>query len=155
MTAMLAVPSHLKIIRPLAALLLMFWMAGLGCVIGCEMSIAAGTPKEEEAAAAAAIAESADSCPMASRDCCQKAEEDGAESVETTPKHTGAPSCCPLTEQVADAARKVSNADVPLAEAGSPLSLTSNSNPPSKLSFQKPPVMNKGSTHLRCCVFLI
>ena len=148
MPAMVALPPHFKMIRPLAALLLIFWMAGLGCVIGCEMSIAEAQPEEETAA-------SADSCPMASRDCCRKSEDDSAESVETTHRNTNAPSCCPLTGQAADPARKVSSSDAPLKEAGSWLLLASNFNPTSKLSFQKPLVTNKGSTHLRCCVFLI
>lgn len=150
MPAMVALPSHFKMFRPLVALLLVLWMAGLGCVIGCEMSIATATPEEEQAAT-----ETEDSCPMASRDCCRKSEDNSAKSVKTIPHNTSTPSCCPLTGQAADPARKVGSANAPLTTAGSWLLFASNSNYTSRLLFKKPLIANKGSTHLRCCVFRI
>ena len=139
-----------RMIRRVATLALVLWLAGVGCFLGCEMSVSAAPFAKSNAS------EVADSCPMASHDCCQKDKSDGTQSVDTKHRHSDAPSCCPLTSQsVADPARKARSADAPLASVGSGLLFASNVNPTPTLSSPKPLVSNKGSTYLRCCVFLI
>jgi hypothetical protein len=139
----------LRMLRRLAALILVLWFTGFGCFMGCEMNVSAAPAAKEEAS------ETADSCPMASRDCCQKTEDNHLTSVETIPEQENSPSCCPLTGQAADPARKISNIDTPLAVTGGGLSFALNIHPVPKLSLQNLPVANKGSTHLLCCVFRI
>lgn len=150
MPAMIAPASQTAlVIRRLAALALVLWLAGFGCFMGCEMSAAAAPASKGEAF------ETADSCPMASHDCCRSPEGNHPTSVETIPEHRNSPSCCPLTGQAADPARKVGNLDTPLAASTSGLSFALNSRPTFKFSSDNLPVANKGSTYLRCCVFRI
>jgi hypothetical protein len=134
-------------IRRLAALVL--WLAGFGCFMGCEMNASAAPAAKEEAS------ETADSCPMASRDCCQQPEGNDPAFVEAIPEHRNSPACCPLTGQAADPARKAGNLDTPLAATGSSLSFALNVRPVVKFSPNILLVANKGSTYLRCCVFRI
>ena len=149
MPAMFALLSQAKnAVRHTTALMLMLWFTGFVCFMGCEMNVSAAPASREEAA------ETADSCPMASRDCCQKPEGNHSTSVETAPRHH-APSCCPLKGQTADPARKAGNLDKPVASTGSELSLALNFHPTLKFSSNNLPVTNKGSTYLRCCVFRI
>lgn len=142
-----------RMIHRLAAIALMLWLAGFGCFLGCEMSVSAAPVGKAEASGVA------DSCPMASHDCCEKDKkdkDDSAQSLEPTHQSTDSPSCCPLTGQfTSDPARKVRSADPPLAAVESGLSFASNLDRTPKLLSQKPLVSNKGSTYLRCCVLLI
>jgi len=138
-----------RMIRRLAALALVLWLAGFGCFMGCEMNASAAPAAKGEAS------ETADTCPMASHDCCQSSEGNHPASVETIPEHRNAPSCCPLTGQSADPARKGGNLDTPLAATENRLSFTLNVRPVLQFSPDNLPVANKGSTYLRCCVFRI
>ena len=149
MPAMFALLSQSKnVVRHLTAFVLMVWFSGFACFMGCELNASAAPAARGEAS------EAADSCPMASRDCCQKPEGNLSASVETVPRHH-APSCCPLKGQTADPARKAGNLDKPLAATESELSFALNFHPTHKFSPDDLPVANKGSTYLRCCVFRI
>ncbi len=139
------------ITRYLAALTLVFWLAGFGCFMGCEINASAAPAPATKGEAS----ETVDSCPMTSHDCCQSPEGNHPTSVENIPEHGNAPSCCPLTGQAADSARKVGNVDTPLAATGSVLLFALNAHPVLKLLPDNLPVANKGSTHLLCCVFRI
>lgn len=150
MPAMFAPPSRLGLItRRLAASVLVLWLAGVGCIIGCEMNVAAA-PKEEAQAAS-----EADSCPMESggHDCCEE-DGDGPSNVRF-PKHNTHVSCCPLATLSADPARKISTKDVPLAVAGNGLPAVADSRTSTPLPSYRLRVPDRGSTYLRCCVFLI
>lgn len=150
MPAMVAPASQTaRMIRRLTALALVLWLAGFGCFMGCEMNASVAP------AAKGVASETADSCPMASHDCCQSPEGDHPAAVETIPEHRNSPSCCPLTGQAADPARKVGNLDRPLVATGNGLSFALNVRPVLKFSSNNLPVANKGSTYLRCCVFRI
>ncbi len=137
------------LIRRITALILVLWFASFGCFMGCEMNASAAPIVKAEASG------TADSCPMASHDCCQSPVGNHPTSVETIPEHRYAPSCCPLTGQAADPARKVSNLVTPLVATGSGLSFALKVHPVLKFSPNDLPVANKGSTYLRCCVFRI
>ena len=151
-TAMLA--PQLKfglMIRRSAAFVLVLWLAGVGCIIGCEMNVAAAPQHESPTDA------QTESCPAFSgHDCCQQTENsNGAASIETLPKNTANVSCCPLAGLSADPARKVSASDAPPTVAQSGLSVAPCARTSTQLPAYRLQVPDRGSTHLRCCVFLI
>jgi hypothetical protein len=63
--------------------------------------------------------------------------------------------CCPLAGQSADPARKLSLSDTPVAAANSRSTFTPHNLTPAQASITHLRVPDRGSTHLRCCVFLI
>ena len=162
------------VVRRLTAFALVLWLAGAGCLMGCEIAAAAGrdasthdTPTHDAATHETA---SAESCPMHSGggDCCHKAKRrnvrrDAETTRALTTPGTPAPtgnlpdvSCCPLANRVADAARKVRVSDAPRAvESRGLTAALDKAERPAELYAQKPQVRDRGSTHLRCCVFLI
>jgi hypothetical protein len=139
-------------IRRLVAFVFVLWLAGVGCFVGCEMNVAAAAPKDESQAAA-----QTESCPAFSgHDCCKKTENAyDAASIGILPQHTTDASCCPLTGLSADPARKLSVADAPLAVADQGLPFAPDTHTPISLPAYRAQVPDRGSTHLRCCVFLI
>ena len=153
MSAMFAPPSRVSVtLCRLATFVLVIWLAGVGCIIGCEMNVAAATHKDESQTTF-----ESESCPAFSEhDCCQKTGSgDGAATIGLLPQNTTHDSCCPLTGLSADPARKVSGSDAPLAVAGSGLSVTPDTRRPTLLPAYRAQVPDRGSTHLRGCVFLI
>jgi hypothetical protein len=134
--------------RRLLVFALVLWLAGLGCFLGCEMSVSAATGVEQSAAA------QADSCPaFKGHDCCHKVEsKDGAATLRQTPTQMN---CCPLAKQSADAARKVKILDVAPAEAAREIKVTPRAQKFTSQSARPLRVLDRGSTHLRHCVFLI
>ena len=144
------------IVRRLAAGALVLWMAGVGCFFGCEMGVVSAAAGADEREAV----EQTESCPaFAGRDCCHKAKAEGGEvngaTARRTPGHAPRTDCCPLKGQAADPARKVGVADAHLAEAGIPLKFNPHTNIHARLTLHRLRVPDRGSTHLRCCVFLI
>lgn len=149
---MFASPSTIgTMTRRCAAFVFVLWLAGVGCFVGCEMNVAAA-PKHESLTKS-----QTESCPAFSgHDCCQKTEvSNDAASITIPPKKTENISCCPLTGLSADPARRVSTSDAPFAVVQS----TSLVAPDTRISTQLPTsrlkVPDRGSTYLRCCVFLI
>jgi hypothetical protein len=155
MPAMFAPPSGISLlVRRLAALVLVLWLAGVACIIGCEMNTAAATVTRApgEAAQTATEGESCDT--TAGHDCCQKKKGGGTPSLRSS--QTGShSSCCPLAALSADPARKLGTKNVPLALAGKSLQSASARRIPAELPSYKLRVPDRGSTHLRLCVFLI
>jgi hypothetical protein len=161
---MFAPPSKTgKIIRRFACCALVLWLAGVGCIIGCEMQPVAAAAAHN-AASPAASSENEESCSISSgKDCCKKKKNDQGDASEESDGevHIGLPlngmhlSCCPLAVVSADPARKVSNRDAPVAPAKSGSPFSSGSRTLRPLPFHKLRVPDRGSTHLRCCVFLI
>lgn len=139
------------IIRRLAALALVLWLGGVGCLIGCEIEVSAAT------AAPAQAPSPATSCPAFSGPaCCHKPQgESGQAAAQIAPQSAGAMSCCPLSGQSAAIANK------PRVDS-SALALTASSALPLsriKILAVRPAgrllVPDRGGTYLRCCVFLI
>lgn len=150
MSAMFVAPSMFSVIvRRIGASVLVLWLAGVGCIIGCEMNAAAAPAGDVE------IAVEGESCDAASgHDCCEKADKNAPAGVGHPDTGTG-DSCCPLIEVAADAARKVSSNESPLVAVGRRPPIAAYS-PHSTSSFPfRLRVPDRGSTHLRCCVFLI
>jgi hypothetical protein len=145
------------LLRRLAAVGLVAWLAGLGCLLGCEgpAAIAAAARPTAESHAAAA----SESCAAMSsgRHCCRAAKaRAGATSAGSTSRHDDSAAHCPVGRQTSDPARKVrANDDAPAGAHAPPQS--HDSGPP---SYHQPSaagtrVHDRGGTHLRCCVFLI
>lgn len=150
MPSMVAPPSkNIGTIRRLAALTLVFWLAGLGCLMGCEIN--AATDEAQEASA------SAESCASnAGHDCCHQAKNDNASPfVSTLPIKTAQISCCLLAVQSSNPARKVNHLDAPLTVAGNKLLTVPDARMTVVLPAYRLQVPDRGSTYLRCCVFLI
>ena len=152
-------PTARSVVRRLAAASLVLWLAGVGCFFGCEMGVvkaAAETVGRETAV------EQEDSCPaFAGPDCCHKAKAESGDGGGSGPTARQAPGraprtdCCPLKTRSADPTRKVGLADAPPAEAGTPLKFNPHPNTHARLTPHRLRVPDRGSTHLRCCVFLI
>lgn len=158
--AMSAQPFKVRVAaRRLTAFAIVLWLAGAGCLLGCEM-VASASPAVDAHAHAHA---SAQSCTMHSGGaCCHKAKRpDVKRNTETA--GTPAParsipdlSCCPLANRAADPARKVrlSGAARVIENRGLPRALDEAA-PPAEFHALKSQPRDRGSTHLRCCVFLI
>ena len=150
-------PKAPVIVRRLTAAALVLWLAGVGCFFGCEMGVVSAVAAEADEREAV---EQTESCPaFAGRDCCHKAKAESGKgngsNARRTPGHAPRTDCCPVKSQSADPARKLGVADAPLAEAGTPLKLSPHTNTRARLNAHRLRVPDRGSTHLRCCVFLI
>ena len=144
------------IVRRLAAAALVLWLAGVGCFFGCETGVASAAEGDKQESAARA-----DSCPaFAGHDCCHKkakarSSDGGGTNARQTPTPLPRTGGCPLRGQSADTARKLSVADARLAVAVVLPKFISHANTHPRLQAHRPRVPDRGSTHLRCCVFLI
>ena len=154
----------------LTAFSLALWLAGFGCLLGCEAAPAARAAAHAQPAHASARSESH---AARQRESCSKmrghgggndrrakagGDSDARTSIDAGAPTGGDPAHCPLGRQTRDLARKVFDADTP---------------PPASALTPRPPapeetsraadaptarvarVPDRGSTRLRCCVFLI
>lgn len=138
----------------LMAFTLALWLGGAGCLLCCEMIVEASP-----LAGSSVTVEEGFACPTysAGLDCCQtpEAESDNA-SFGMLPQTTTEPSCCALTRQTADPARKPRFGDATsLAMVPGRLWPVANVSSHIKLSLVRQHVPDRGSTYLRCSVFLI
>ena len=155
--------------RRLAALGLVLWLAGAGCLLGCSALMGANAsahaaPSQTHAAQAEShSAEPPDSCAaMRGHDCCGGVEEKESEEAQGrssagAERHGSRTAIhCPLGgRQASDPARKVRvdttpNAAAPATQSPAPAPSYVTAAHPSG-----PLVRDRGSTYLRCCVFLI
>lgn len=141
--------------RRLAALALVGWLGGLGCVLGCEF-----TPSVRASDESSAANQEARSCLTAAKgNCChsQQAKSNSKQlNARTAPQTVGEMSCCPIAGQSAVVISKPRRADAPVL---APTSITFPVAPRVErrdASFAaRQHVPDRGSTYLRCCVFLI
>ena len=171
--------TSMKIFRAGIALSLVFWVAGLGCVFGCE-SLATSAPgitaaEHHLGQPDATTIVSGDSCASrADHSCCAK-HRAASRHRKTTDKATSAPDIrsslvtsslmldmaggvvhqCPLalnTRALASKARSdESTTFIAFQPASLPLVSVGQLTVPSAPAF----LNNRGHTYLRCCVFLI
>lgn len=158
--------SATELLRRLTALGLVAWLAGVGCVLGCSATTArhhAATPQTHEAQNDSHAVAQADSCDsMSKHDCCAGGEaeegkgEVGRSSVNAATRGGRTAMHCPLGgRQASDPARKVRVDTTPTTAtpvAQSPAPESSYAAPPHADGV---PARDRGSTYLRCCVFLI
>jgi len=161
----------LKIVRSTLALALGLWVAGAGCLLGCEGTMTAlaseGSGVSHYATSDLNLVVSGEACASAnSHDCCAKrnhraqtkphrGEKQTATLVETDPSSSGM-SACPLAmSRTAEAAKKSG------AETGSATTVVNSNLSTPNLLQQNAPLFaqvrlpNRGHTYLRCCSFLI
>jgi hypothetical protein len=173
--------SSTRIVRVSLALAVAFWMAGAGCMLGCENMASAATSTEIVSPAnSSVIVVSGEACAsMRSHDCCAKRNAHSAAKAITNPTSD-------RRQAVADSGKQIPfdsaalegtfptmmdcplavNATAVLSKAGSDdsnvalpsrIEMASLSNPPEQTSaFARPlRLPNRGHTYLHCCSFLI
>jgi hypothetical protein len=163
--------SIFKIGRVVLAIALALWVAGAGCLLGCEGMIAAaasqGSGAQQHATHDMNLVVSRDACASAkSHDCCAKkqqkvqpkensSEKQAAALVETESSSSGM-SACPLAMgRTAVAAKNGSHEESSTTTvAGSNLSIENFAELTAPLAKQVR-LPNRGHTYLRCCSFLI
>ncbi len=177
--------STIRIVRVGLALAVALWMAGAGCLLGCENMVSAAAPNGSASAAMTAtnsltIVAAGDACASTqSHDCCAgRGAKPAANSTSKSASQPAAGSKSPAPTSVAGAeelgATPSTMRDCPLAvnaravlskarpdQSSSALPLThANATLPSfheqATALSPPPLLpNRGHTYLRCCVFLI
>jgi hypothetical protein len=164
--------SSTTILRIVLAFTLSFWIAGAGCILGCEGMVvsAAAAPAADTAMHQGHHPQATSKVVASGKHCSSKSRgsKHGTKSkpeLKTLDRSTAVPDTlerassgkdCPLGVGRAVVATKVRNGDVDadpaLAHQISPadfvLERTSPLSPPSRLA-------NRGHTYLHCCVFLI
>ena len=176
--------SSIRIVRIALALAVALWMAGAGCLLGCENMIAAAAASESESAAISTTATNSltivaagDACAsMQSHDCCaghgakraasKSLSEPAAESKSPAPtSFTSAVGFGPTSSTMMDCPLAV-NATAALSKAKPDTSRTAlaQTGASARLpllheqvtALSTPQLLpNRGHTYLRCCVFLI
>ena len=158
-----------RILRVVLSLTVASWMAGAGCLLGCEKASAAAAAGQTTHGSDLTVVASGDACAsMQSHDCCasrNRTPQSSKDQASAAPsEHAGHELAgtstrtmeCPLAvNQSAVLAKK--NQD----PSGNALLIASVSPSHSVLREQpislSPPLRlpNRGHTYLRCCVFLI
>jgi hypothetical protein len=169
-------PASIRIVRFVVAPLLSLWIAGAGCMLGCEGMVAAAAtiPRSmsekhsgHRPGRTAAIVASGHACESSgSHSCCAKnaGERKPATSrinkSDTTLFKVGGSSsgmmkACPLAVSRAAIAAKIRNNEV--APAPALASVLPNGNFLEQTAPLSTPLRlpNRGHTYLSCCVFLI
>lgn len=165
--------GSIRIVRVTLALAVAFWMAGAGCLLGCESMIAAASSGEPQSQFSdLTVVASGDACAsMRSHDCCAKRNKHAQTSHSTTPA-TDATSTSAFALVLGHT--PTSMRECPLAVTATAVLSKTNHNPsagplllarPSgfipQVEEQTRPLSqqirlpNRGHTYLRCCVFLI
>lgn len=175
--------SSIRIVRVGLALAVALWMAGAGCLLGCEKMVAAAAADEAGSTATSStatnsltIVASGDACAsVQSHDCCAshrirnagkstpRSSQPAAASQAAAPTsgvELAAPSSmmmdCPLA---VNATAALSKANPETARTALPHTHASAPAPffqEQASALSPPPLLpNRGHTYLRCCVFLI
>lgn len=176
--------SSLRFVRFVLAPALSFWIAGAGCMLGCEsMVTAAASPKAsaghhsagEHRKSSSTIVASGHACAsQESHNCCQKSSDEAApksvaskssksvaskssnEALVASGGSSSSPMNCPFAMGRATVATKAQGGDKSLSPVPADSNLLTQ-NSQEQLSPLSPPLRlpNRGHTYLRCCVFLI
>lgn len=165
--------SSLKIVRVMLALVVALWMAGVGCMLGCENMVAGAVSSAVASPASSpTIVVSGEACAsIHSHDCCAKRGTPSAARASTRSRSIGGtPSSpvaaltgtmptmidCPLAVNAAAALLKAGTDEARVALPSSTARELLVSLPEHPKGFARPlRLPNRGHTYLRCCVFLI
>lgn len=143
------------------ALFICVWMSGAACLLSCgAMEVRAALAETHEHEALQLIEES---CPLHTHDCCdgktETKEDENAVSLSAFRRQTPSLDCCsPLHFVQTNVAPNAGQVDAPVLTAVAPIKPTLPVFERRRVSFQKTYQtipLNRGSTHLRNCVFLI
>ena len=176
--------SSLRIVRVSLALAVAFWMAGAGCMLGCENMATAAAATSIESPASSPIVASGEACASRhSHDCCakrgahssakvtakpasdklqfvadsrKKIPDEAHDKLESLEQSPTSMMNCPLAVNAAAVLSKAGSDQSSVALAPS-IAIASLSNSPEQTTaFARPlRLPNRGHTYLRCCVFLI
>ena len=163
--------SIFKIGRVVLAMALALWVAGAGCLLGCEGMIAAAASDVSAAGHHTTgdlnVVVSGDACASAkSHDCCAKTkqqvqtkaqsnEKRAATLVQTESSSSGMSACPMAMSRTAVAAKNSSHEESSTtAVAGLNLSIQNFAELTAPLATQVR-MPNRGHTYLHCCSFLI
>jgi hypothetical protein len=140
--------SILKTVRVLLAFALSFWVAGAGCLLGCEGMMTASASESSavthHATSDLNLVVSGDACASGkSHDCCAKRN------------HSAQPKAQPTGKRTVIAAKKgVGETSAATTAAQTNLPTPSLFEQPAPLA-SRVRLPNRGHTYLRCCSFLI
>ena len=169
--------SPIKLVRKAAVLMLALWLAGAGCLLGCEGTAAAAASAHHESSSSSVktstLVVEGDACASSENHSCCKKRSTAAKKQPSTPvtqvhkqphdpssvklnesSNTGM-SACPFAVARALSVAKVRDGD---ASAVTPASYVLSGRPDSEQTRALSaisPLPNRGHTYLRCCSFLI
>lgn len=158
-----------KVVRFVLAPALSFWIAGGGCILGCESMVAAAatvkTNSGHHLKSSSTIVASGHACSsQKSHNCCQSDEaspqksqnKSAHEALVTSGGSSSGPMTCPFAVSRAAVVAKAQERDAK-ASAVLPVSTPAQQNCLEQTVPLSPPLRlpNRGHTYLRCCVFLI
>ncbi len=165
--------SSARMVRWVLAPVLSLWVAGAGCMLGCEGFIAAAEPgsgvaEKQRSGHRSALVASEDACSSGqSPDCCAKNAGDTEARAQRTrntvtalitadQSSSGLAKGCPLAVSRAAVVSKPRGDEESgsLALPHAPLPVERSLEQESLLSIA-PRLPNRGHTYLRCCAFLI
>ena len=162
--------SSRKTLRLMLAVTVALWMAGAGCMLGCENMVSAAANNRMSSATLADVVVAGDACASVhSHDCCAKRAAkpiSNKSSASTDVAGTdaalrfGASSSmmdgCPLAVNATAALSKAryDQSSVHVAARASSVAIPNSLEQTIALS-PLPRLPNRGHTYLRCCVFLI
>jgi hypothetical protein len=150
-------PSKVSgMIRRLASFTLAIWLGGAACLFGCEISASAAN-NDERVASSNQAAPACSSASSSEHGCCHQTESEAEQSLEEPiPSSSSRMACCPLSAQPAITVSKTR------VENAAALTLTPYRLLPklddrtyTACSTGRILIPDRGSTYLRCCVFLI
>lgn len=164
--------TSVRVIRVVLALAVGFWMAGGGCILGCNSMVAAANNAPTTRSGSLATIASGEACAsIKSHDCCAKHGGKRQSTSRSEAKNlqpatsavtadlsgtSGSMMDCPLA---VNATAALSKAKQDQSDSELLLTSTIDFHPPlqAEASALSPPARlpNRGHTYLRCCVFLI
>ena len=163
--------SSIRLVRFVLAPVLSFWVAGAGCMFGCESMMAAAaslnTNSGHHSKSSSTIVASGHACASKkSHDCCQKSSEEANpkssqsksanEALVASGGSSSSPINCPFAVSRAAVVTKAQGRDAN-ASAALAFSNPAQQNCTEQVAPLSPPLRlpNRGHTYLQCCVFLI
>ena len=167
--------SPIKLVRWLLATSLSLWVAGAGCILGCEGMIASAasggsiesTHHSDQGQTVVASGHACSSgAAKKSHDCCKKsaanskpvtpAKNSSARMLELSGSSSGAMNSCPLAVSRSSVVAKTRESDSNSAPTATQSILPDLSSAERTSPLSSPlRLPNRGHTYLHCCVFLI
>jgi hypothetical protein len=152
-----------KILRFVLVITVSLWMAGAGCLLGCSNEAQASSLNLQSSTETIVAKES---CASSSHHCCAKnksRQTSSAKPVDPRLQHqllalpTPVSEKCPLAVNASAVSVKVGAelSKAPLTRAVETPEVDTRPVSRTYFGFNKPHLLNRGPTHLRCCVFLI
>lgn len=160
--------STTRILRVALSLSLVFWIAGFGCIFGCESLAMAGASAHHEAPPTVSAMGSGASChKVVDHSCCAKRHPSANKTAKALPSEA-MPASAPIIEVAGEMMRECPMAlnanslgtkprtdESATTIALEPIDLPIFNAVPATVSPAPSFLNNRGHTYLRCCVFLI